>query len=226
MLRQRKVLTGNLVKRAITLSHPSFHSQNLKIVEQLLINNDYPVHFIKININNRIRKFKFSKPSSIVSKNTKLLLISIPFQNDLYYSICNQFKKFNIRTVPLINYKLNNIIKFGKDPTKKEDTTGVVYKITCKTCSSVYIGETKRALKNRISDHESKKNSESVVSKHMENTSHSFDFLNVQILDKEQNYKKRIISEMLYINNNKNTLNRKEDTQFLSHIYKHLTSLL
>ena len=119
----------------------------------------------------------------------------------------------------MVNHNLSNIIKLGKDVTKNEDTTGVVYQFSCKNCSAVYIGETKRALKDRISDHIHCKNKNSVVSKHILDD-HSFDFSNVKILDREHNYRKRIISEMLHISKYDNTLNLKEDTQFLSSIYK------
>ena len=42
-----------------------------------------------------------------------------------------------------------------KDPTEKEDQTGVVYHIPCSDCSSVYIGETGRKLKLRLKEHKS-----------------------------------------------------------------------
>ena len=73
--------------------------------------------------------------------------------------------------------------------------------IECNNCSAVYIGETKHVLKYRMSEHEKYKNKNSVVSKYLtSNNSHSFDFSKVKILDREQNYKKRIVYEKLHIN--------------------------
>ena len=51
---------------------------------------------------------------------------------------------------------------------------------------------------------------------------HNFNWETIKILDIEDNYYKRLISEMLYINANDNIFNRKEDIQFLSEIYKNL----
>ena len=51
---------------------------------------------------------------------------------------------------------------------------------------------------------------------------HNFDQETVKNLDMLNNYFKRLISEMLHINANDTTLNRKEDIQLLSDIYKNL----
>ena len=45
---------------------------------------------------------------------------------------------------------------------------------------------------------------------------------NKSILDREKDYSKRMISEMLHINSCKNTLNKKEYTQFSNRIYKNV----
>ena len=49
-----------------------------------------------------------------------------------------------------------------------------------------------------------------------------FDWDNVQILDREHNYNKRLISEMLFINFYDNTLNKMDDIQCLSKTYNNL----
>ena len=40
------------------------------------------------------------------------------------------------------------ILKIGK-----EDNRGILYKIRCKSCDSVYVGQTPRALKTRVKGH-------------------------------------------------------------------------
>ena len=54
----------------------------------------------------------------------------------------------------------------------------------------------------------------------IENRRHIFNWDDTQVLDKKQSRNKRIISEMLNINNNSEAINEKEDTHFFNRIYK------
>ena len=109
-----------------------------------------------------------------------------------------------------------------------KDCTGVIYKINCNTqgCQIWYIGETKSALKKRIREHHNKNNKDSVVAQHMTSLKHHFDWSNVKIIDRESNYYKRKISEMIYIKNTKNNINRTDDTKNLSRIYNSVIKIL
>ena len=101
----------------------------------------------------------------------------------------------------------------------------IVYQFSCRGCPANYIGEAKRALKERLNDHIKNKQKNSVVTLHKKDD-HEFDWDNVKILDRESNYQKRLISEMLFINCNENTLNKKEDIKSLSRIYNSLSNYL
>ena len=83
-------------------------------------------------------------------------------------------------TIPLVNKKLDNVIKLGKDESDKLDLTGVVYKFYCENCSFSYIDESKRARKECLNKHIDKKDPKSVGSLHM-NDEHKFDWENVSI---------------------------------------------
>ena len=72
----------------------------------------------------------------------------------------------------------------------------------------------KRELKGRIDDHKKAK-LDSVVGIHQNILLHSFDFENTQILDRESSYYKRLLSETIHINSNKNTINKIKDLQTL-----------
>ena len=127
---------------------------------------------------------------------------------------------YHINVIPTYTNTLNNIIRLGKDRTNKFDETGVVYKITCNDCKSIYIGQTKRCLLDRISEHKKTNNEDSVLSQHQKYYNHTINWENVSILDREKNYKKRLFSEMLFINSHNFTLKKIEDTQGLNRIYK------
>ena len=126
--------------------------------------------------------------------------------------------------------KLTGFIKRHKDRTTVDSSNNVVYKICCKDCDASYVGQTKRQLKTRLNEHV--KNSISNTSKHTvitEHTleyNHTFDWQNKKILDRETNYYKRLISEMIHIKLQTNGINYMEDTELLDSGYSNLLSKL
>jgi len=59
----------------------------------------------------------------------------------------------------------------------------------------------------------------SVISEHTIKFGHSFDWNGVKILDSESKFYKRIISEMIYIKEQKTSLNLNSDTELLDESY-------
>lgn len=224
---QQKVnIVYNLVDRAILLSHSSFHNTNLAKLKQILLNNDYPLDFIKKHVKIRLNSIKFRNNNNKNSVNPyshlyKLIpKICIPFNYSDFAGLSNILKPYNIKTIPIVNKNLKSIVKLGKDKTEKWSETNVVYKFNCKNCSVCYVGETKRMLKTRIDEHKRSNNSNtSVVSAHHSRPGHEFDWDNTTILDREPNYKKRCFSEMLHIKSNKHTINKKTDILYLNKSY-------
>jgi len=106
-----------------------------------------------------------------------------------------------------------------KDTVETFSNNNVVYKISCIDCEASYVGQTKRQLKTRVREHFSNLTSKSanlsVITEHTLQTSHSFDWDNVKILDTERNYFKRLISEMLHIREQSYGLNAQKDTEML-----------
>ena len=234
---QHKAIVYNLVDRAILLSNKKFHDKNIKIIQKNLNNNDYPDYFIQKHIKIRLNKIKYNKSNIIDKKCKKQLLnrlyahqpkVFLPYHEDNYKKLSNIFKSYNIHTIPLINKNLTKVIKLGKDKTEKTDTPEVVYQIECNKCTAVYIGQTKRQLFERLDEHSNNKNLESVICAHqVQNKKHKFKWDEVKILDKEPIDHKRLLSEMIFINKTKNTINKKEDISKLDDTYKvFLNSLL
>jgi len=78
-------------------------------------------------------------------------------------------------------------------PFFKNDTkNNIVYKIFCNNCNTSYVGQTKRQLKTRINEHEKNvrfdESKYSVITKHMMEKNHTFNWQNVKIMDYETNY--------------------------------------
>ena len=99
------------------------------------------------------------------------------------------------------SFKIKNYISY-KDQIPDDLKYFLVYKFTCTSCSSSYIGETCRHLKTRIEEHV-KKYSKSHIFKHLHSTATCFDSsnsLSFNIIDKA-NYKFGLkFKEAIHIN--------------------------
>jgi len=85
------------------------------------------------------------------------------------------------------------------------------------------VGQTKRQLKTRVKEHVNniklKSTRQSVITNHILESRHEFDWSNVKILDHEPNYNKRLVSEMLHIKEQKKRVNSQKDTELLDDAY-------
>lgn len=64
-----------------------------------------------------------------------------------------------------------------------------------------------------------------VITEHRKTEDHDFQWDSINILDKESKLRKRFISEMLHIHLQKNSINKKEDTQLLHKPYSTILNL-
>ena len=102
------------------------------------------------------------------------------------------------------------------------DQAGVVYKIDCNDCEAVYVGETGRQLKVRVNEHKEDVRKQKMLSNvymHSRDNNHSFDFNNVNVLDRHSNANSRKQLESIYTFKSELTINRAYD---LNDIYSPL----
>ena len=115
------------------------------------------------------------------------------------------------------------MIKTHKDKLPHVSHSNVVYKINYNDCNASYVGQTGRQLNTRIKEHKNhiNRNStvKSVITEHKINFQHDFDWDNIEILDHEPFYHKRLVSEMLHIKRQKNSINLQTDTEGLHQSY-------
>ena len=119
--------------------------------------------------------------------------------------------------------KFNCLIRLGKDKCKHTEKTNVIYIINCKACDATYVGQTSRSFNTRVKEHEADcrhKRNKSANFNHVSNNNHSINFDNVKILDNESNLSKRLLSEMLHITAQKNSMNVQTDTINLKSEYR------
>ncbi len=107
---------------------------------------------------------------------------------------------------------IRSILVAPKDKDHPQDKCGVVYQLTCQDCESSYIGETERALKQRLKEH---LKDSSPVGHHMVYTKHKVDTQNIRIIDRDS----RWFREAIQIRSRSPTLNRDRGRHNLPSVY-------
>jgi len=59
-----------MIDRALLLSHPRYHEENLCQIIKILLNNDYPLKFIFEIVHKRL-KYHFTKNKNVIIDNGK-----------------------------------------------------------------------------------------------------------------------------------------------------------
>lgn len=225
-LKQKLSIMHATKNKIIKLSNQKFVNKNLLEFRNKLINNNYPPSLCNLIINtNNVRAQK--GPNSETKKYLK-----IPYIKGCSEKLKRILTNENTTIVYYYKKTLGKLFNSMKDPLKLEYSSEIVYKIPCKNCNKSYIGQTKQNLKNRINEHKyscndkyKHKKEQTALATHHFDDEHEFDFDNVSILDKENNYKKRLISEMMCIqahNKSSSVVNKKTDVAKLSIVYKYI----
>ena len=240
---------NNLVDRGIILAHKNFHTENLKKIQNILSQNNYPTTIINSTIKHRLNYLLHKAsitgplihhpPVRVVEESSHSYTrtnkqkqnsasqtqkyVSLPYVKGLSEKLSSILKPFNVKIAPRNTNDLSHLFKSAKDPTPKLETAHVVYNIPCIDCTANYIGTTKRPLKNRIQEHKkdvyNPPEKWTALTKHTWRQDHKFNFDQVKIVDRSNNYKKRMILEMTHIASNAHTVNQRTDTDNLSAFY-------
>lgn len=200
--------------------------KNISLLKQILLQNGYP--------SNLINKLLFScaedlsRPFQHVSlpPPNNVGFIVLPYIRNLTPKLTSLFKdktRIAHKTILTIKSVFTNV-KFRIPDKLKSD---IIYKIPCKDCNMIYIGQTSQTLHSRIISHKSdcrndNKQLSSALTQHVHSTKHDIDYDSANILDSEHNYNKRLFLEMCNIQTSPNTMNKRTDTSNLSNIYTYL----
>ena len=117
---------------------------------------------------------------------------------------------FNIKLV-FTSFKIKNYFSF-KDPIPDDLKSFLVYKFSCASCSSSYIGEICNYFKTKIEEHI--KNNKCHIFKHLDSTAtcvDSYNSLCFKIIDKANSKFDLKIKEALHINCRKPNLNAQQN---------------
>lgn len=222
-----------LTKRILSLSDPEFHNKNFQLLKTTLTENNYPQHIINRTI--KLEKQKFQNPPTLINNPTEETTtqhyISIPYEHRTFDSLKRILKPHNIKLVAKPHNTLyKHTFSKLKDKTDQQLQSNLIYEVPCKDCNQTYIGQTKQYLKKRMYSHRYHINikdpKHSALVDHSLRLNHSPNFDEVKILDKETNYSKRNILEMIHIKTTDNTMNKQTDSLSLTNSYNSIINKL
>ena len=114
----------------------------------VFVANGYPEEMTRKSLNKRKAK-EVSQREEVEERTDTLCL---PYIQGLSEKVEKAMKDLKIRTVFKTTLTLRRCLTKVKTPADPINTKGVVYKIPCE-CGRVYVGETGRTLKQRITEH-------------------------------------------------------------------------
>ena len=80
-------------------------------------------------------------------------MISIPYMQETSERLAKVYKKHNISIAVKPINKIGNAFVHPKDKIPKGKQNEVIYRIPCKNCDFVYIGETGGSLDKRLTEY-------------------------------------------------------------------------
>jgi hypothetical protein len=183
-----------------------------KHVFKVLRDNGYPFKFIQSydimrkrlltnNTNGNLHTTDVNNSRANPADCAVLSFVVLPYVKGVTEKISRVLRRENIKVCYKPTSTLSHQFPKPKDKLLPEQTSGVIYKICCCDCDFAYYGQTDRALKTRLKEHEravSHFDQYSKIAKHAEQFDHRIDFSNTTIVDKTKNYRERLFLEAWY----------------------------
>ena len=129
------------------ITKPSVISKEKKHLSSVLVSNGYPSSLIR-KLTKTTRPTANNEPTQEF-KSTAVL----PYIKGVSEVLRRCLQQQGVRTVFKSDTTLRSYLVRPKDALEPDKQEGVVYKIPCE-CGKVYIGETGRAMKDRIKEHD------------------------------------------------------------------------
>ena len=190
----------SLLNRARDISSQSTLGSEIEHVRIALEANGYPRSLI--NKEETILKQRLDDSDHGEEEKPPATAV-IPYVSVLSERVRKILKDYGIRTAFRTGFTLAKLLTRVKDPTKKEEIMGAVYKIKC-VCGDFYIGESGRALGERIKEHKAACKyayfDKSPVAEHAwKDGDHQINWDDVDIIDRAQGMTERRVKEAIYI---------------------------
>ena len=186
-------------------SKPSAISEEKKHLSSVLVSNGYPSSFVR-KLTKRTRPTAKKEPTQEF-KSTAVL----PYIKGVTELLRHFLQQQGICTIFKSDTTLRSHLVHPKDALEPTKQDGVVYKFPC-GCGKVYIGETERAMQDRIKEHDRDIplacTQTSAVSEHANETGHLPNWKEVKFIDRDPHWYTRRVKEAIHVRLHPNNINR------------------
>ena len=172
--------------------------------------NGYPLNFIQRHSGNRT-----SRPVEDDQRPPRTSL-TLSYIGSLSETIRRILGPLDIKVAFRPHSTLRHQLVRPKDPAPMDQRTGVVYQIPCSEFPKVYVGQSGRTLKHRLTAHRrALRNGDvaaSALAKHMWSSGHLVDLSKAEVIDTHSSVTTWCLLESWHIQCHPNTLNRERGT--------------
>ena len=191
-----------LVDRAIKLSDADLRPEALQVARNILEVNNYPEWFVHNIVEQRVHKH-YNTLEEEQQETSAKLYVSAPYVPCLSEKLNKILGKHNITLAHKPENKVKSrIFSKLKDPLPLGKQTCVVYSVPCGADDKVYIGQTKRKVEVRMSEHKRdvrNNDPKSGLSQHSLQFGHLFNFEKTKILERIDDQACRKVAEMFHV---------------------------
>lgn len=136
--------------------------------------------------------------------------------------LAKSVKKYDLHLACKTGNNVKQVMTKTKYTVPVANRSKLVYKVKCKNCDCVYIGETKQRLCDRCYRHElnirnKKTVGSSMLSQHAINENHEFDFSKIKIVQRAPKYHSRKAAEAMHIIKNPTAVNYMKGNAYMVH---------
>ena len=137
--------------RARSICHPTKMQQEMDHLNQVFQAKVFPENLVKKTLMTHLLPLLETSEPQQLDEAPKILCT--PYIKGLSEKIAKICVLLGVKPVIRPKRTLKRELMQVKNRTPEQKQTGVVYEIPCKDCPEVYVGETKRTLKVRLSEH-------------------------------------------------------------------------
>ena len=187
--------------------------------------NGYSKWFLKRTVKSLKRKTN----SSLTNNREIKTGIVLPYVPRYFEALSKILRNVGILVCNKPHLTLKNILPKAKHSVERSSRPGVVYQISCRDYTGIYIGEAGWAYNTRLAEHKANLakvddnnfKTKTALVKHVITKDHRVDWDYSKILTFETDFTKRRFLESFFIHNSENAINDKENC-FYSELYDNL----